>query len=482
MLSGYYYRVTWLVISLFFSSECFAALPVFTGRMNCAVRGVIQTKLHKKFPFAANDPRFNLAMTAIEVGVTVGTGAAVSAAWPEILLLLGVNALVSYAVPLVVNKLRNWIFTDNYKIMDIGSQNLSPGPINVSHIPQADYYAHTRRGGNFFNPYKIPVGSFMYMIDTYGYLAQYSKSRLSVENAYVYNPARGEIVGSNPFSYKTIYINGTAYQEPDVSDFLFIRHVLDNKGERIYMRGLNAIDLSNYEEKTASNVIADLPEEIFQEKLSPDMLALAANSVWRSANLEGQSENLDWSVDDPITVEDVQEWLDLHPELSPTVGDFVAPAAPPEAAAISLDFSTNYKPMSMPSVAPNLAAAFTPASNVVPDASYDAADHCAANENMEQDQNQDPDPDEDPDTSPPELEDIPTAWMILEPILNLMSDLKNFSVPAHITVCPVASFTALGNEYHIQAHCDLIEQNRVVIESVMLLAWAITALFIVLRA
>lgn len=352
--------------------EKIPSTPAFTGKMNRAVVGVIQTKLHKRFPFAANDPRFNLVMTAIDAGVTIGTGAALGAAWPEILLLLEVNALVNYAVPLVVNKFRNWIFTDDYKIMDTGSQNLPIGSINCFLFPKADF--NGRRDD--LDPYKFPVGSSRYMIDPYGYLVQYRKVRLRDAEVYskdsTVNREYGIMVGMGgvPFSYETI----KGHKVPVVSDFLFSRQILHN-GKWINTRGLKEIDLSNYESKTASNAIADLPEEIFQEKLSPDMLALASNSVWRSANLEGQSENLSWSVDDPITVEDVQEWLDLHPDLAPTVGDFVAPAAPPGATSISFNFSTNANsiPMSMPSVVPNSAAEFTPVSNVVPDASYDAA-------------------------------------------------------------------------------------------------------------
>jgi hypothetical protein len=512
MRGGYYYRITWLVIFLFFSSECYAAaLPVFTGRMNRAVRSVIETKLHKRFPFAANDPRFNLAMTAIDVGVTVATGAAVGAAWPEILILLGANALMSYAVPLAVNKFRecismndyklninrNWLFTDGNKIMDTGLQRLPAGSISTSCFLKQRYSFNL--GDE--NPKTIPPGNYRYMFNIEGNLVKYSVLRLSLNDVgrFARDPVNINFYGRSFGLFK--------YHD-DLTDCLFCRYILDGAGRLINMYNLKEIDISDYDSKTASNAIADLPEEIFQQELSPDMLALAANAVWRSANLEVQSENFSWSVDDPITAEDIEEWLDLHPDLTLTVGDFVAPAAPPEATSISLDFSTNYKPMSMPSVAPNLAVAFTPVSNVVPDSSYDTAENCAANENLDQDQNQDldqnqdqdqdqdqnqdldqdqnqnqaPDPDEDPDTSLPDLEDIPTAWMILEPILNLMSDLKNFSVPSHISVCPVASFTVLGNEYRFQVHCDLIEQHRELIETTMVLAWALIALGIVLRA
>ena len=44
------------------------------------------------------------------------------------------------------------------------------------------------------------------------------------------------------------------------------------------------------------------------------------------------------------------------------------------------------------------------------------------------------------------------------------------------------SFDALGKTYTIDSQCQLIEQNRSIIEAAMLLVWAIAAIFIVLRA
>lgn len=196
------------------------------------------------------------------------------------------------------------------------------------------------------------------------------------------------------------------------------------------------------------------------------MLATAANAMWQVAKLNQYDKFIPWSATDPITAEDAREWLVANPSLSPTVNDFIAPAVP-----CGLRFN------STPGAGLAKLNVAIPASE--------------AHKNfLEQghDRHSKPDPKpelefaEAPDIGAPDLEDIPTAEIILAPLLNLMSDLKNFSVPSHTAVCPIASFTALGKEYQLRAHCELIEQHRALIEAAMSLAWAITALFIVLRA
>lgn len=118
----------------------------------------------------------------------------------------------------------------------------------------------------------------------------------------------------------------------------------------------------------------------------------------------------------------------------------------------------------------------------------DSAEDEDAASGKDHDDNKDENPkfelefDEAPDIDEPDLEDTPTAEMILRPLLNLMSDLRDFSVPSHLSICPTAAFSVLGREYHWNTHCGLIEQHRLLIESVMSLAWSITALCIVLKA
>jgi hypothetical protein len=50
----------------------------------------------------------------------------------------------------------------------------------------------------------------------------------------------------------------------------------------------------------------------------------------------------------------------------------------------------------------------------------------------------------DPGIGSPSLEATPTGAQILQPLTQLMPDLKNFQVPAHQAVCPKPSFDLFG--------------------------------------
>lgn len=158
---------------------------------------------------------------------------------------------------------------------------------------------------------------------------------------------------------------------------------------------------------------------------------------------------LPWSASDPITPADVAEWKAANPNAIPSVGDAIAPVAAPGSSAV---------PIAQPGTSPSTGPATTPGQGTQVDLGPN------------------------PNTPPPGLEATPTAQMIMDPILNLMPDLRNFAVPAHSSECPKGSFDALGKTYTIDSQCQLIEQNRSIIEAAMLLVWAIAAIFIVLRA
>lgn len=450
MRSSHYYRFTWLIVLLLVANNCCAvAVPKYNGRMNNAVSEVIKTKLHKQYPFAANDPRFNATVSAIGSGVTTLVGGAiVGTTWPALLLATGISAMLGYAVPLVMDKGIEWIFKDNGEIEYTVGQNIPSGEINIDHIPKL--------GSNILE--NLPVNQVIYFrhgVDMYKYLARpFPKGIWTTQSGVFYGPSK---TLGNGWSFCGLINNNSAILLMDES-------FSSKPNNRIHSVSIN-IPSPTVTSNPVDVAIDDIPEELLDKKLSPGMLAVATNAVWRAAAAGGHSGGISWSADDPVTEQDVQEWLDTYPEEAPTVGDFIAPVASPAAAAFSLTANN---------------------SNPLPSTSTARATETAINSDTAVAQNPEPNPDPQPDPEPdvgePELENIPTAEMILAPLLNLMSDLKNFSVPSHVTVCPVSSFTALGKEYQLRTHCDLIEQHRVVIESAMALAWAITALFIVLKA
>lgn len=60
--------------------------------------------------------------------------------------------------------------------------------------------------------------------------------------------------------------------------------------------------------------------------------------------------------------------------------------------------------------------------------------------------------------------------------------LKGWTMPARAVACPTWSFDLWGQTYTINAHCALIEDQRALVSTICLLAYALLALFIVLGA
>ena len=72
--------------------------------------------------------------------------------------------------------------------------------------------------------------------------------------------------------------------------------------------------------------------------------------------------------------------------------------------------------------------------------------------------------------------------MILEPILDLMPDLRAFQVPAHSASCPQPSYSVFGRDFRLESHCELLERYRSLIEAACMVAFTILAVTNVLRA
>lgn len=194
--------------------------------------------------------------------------------------------------------------------------------------------------------------------------------------------------------------------------------------------------------------VAAMPDAELVKPVSNELLAAAANAAWKAMAANAPNA-LPWSATDPITPADVAEWKAANPSAVPNVGDAIAPVASPGSSAV---------PIAQPGATPSTGPAATPGQGTQVDLGPN------------------------PNIGAPGLEATPTAQMIMNPILNLFPDLKNFAVPAHTGECPKGSFAALGRDYTMDSQCQLIESNRSIIEAAMLLVWAIASIFIVLRA
>ncbi len=87
----------------------------------------------------------------------------------------------------------------------------------------------------------------------------------------------------------------------------------------------------------------------------------------------------------------------------------------------------------------------------------------------------------DPGVSAPSLEDI-TAESVLAPIWDLFPSLRSYNVGSYGVKCPVFTSSLYGRSFLIDAHCQLAEGQRLALGVVSLIAWACTALIVVIRA
>lgn len=86
-----------------------------------------------------------------------------------------------------------------------------------------------------------------------------------------------------------------------------------------------------------------------------------------------------------------------------------------------------------------------------------------------------------PATPAPEIEDI-SAASVLAPIWQLFPSLRSYDAGTYTVQCPVFTSSLYGRSYLIKAHCELAEGQRVALGVMSLIAWACTALFVVIRA
>ncbi len=88
----------------------------------------------------------------------------------------------------------------------------------------------------------------------------------------------------------------------------------------------------------------------------------------------------------------------------------------------------------------------------------------------------------DPNVPAPELEKIPTAQMIMQPMLDLWPELREGKFATDPGQCPVGNFLLFGKEHVMNQHCVLFEDNRGLIAVAMVAMWSVLSLVIVLRA
>lgn len=196
------------------------------------------------------------------------------------------------------------------------------------------------------------------------------------------------------------------------------------------------------------------------------IIAFLANQLWRQTyeDLERDYVVAPYPYSNPITEADVQQYYQDYPQMVPRVGDLLAPLPAVAPGVTPNPYQLPSGPPS-PMVSPNPVP--TPDANPQPGPDTVEVDFGP-----------------DPGIGWPSLETIPTPYEILEPILNMMPDLKNYVVPPHAGACPDTSFHVdyLNADYDFDEMCQILDEYQSVIASIMMLVFFVTALFIILSA
>lgn len=200
---------------------------------------------------------------------------------------------------------------------------------------------------------------------------------------------------------------------------------------------------------TLDQATAALPESELSKAVNPLLLAQLANQLWLDAASQPGYEGVPHPGYDAISQWDAQNWLNQYPDAWPTVQDLVRSMPRDRIESWTLP-------------APNGSQEPVPEPGTNPEPGVDLGP--------------------DPGIGQPDLESIPTAQMIIEPLTRFFPELKNYQVNMPAGECPRPSFSTFDKFFTISSHCDLLEQNQNVIQVFMLAAFGILSLLVVLRA
>jgi len=230
----------------------------------------------------------------------------------------------------------------------------------------------------------------------------------------------------------------------------------------------------NYYDDLSAAAVA-MPQSVKDAKMSADSLARMVDAQWRQAAAQPGYQGLPYSLSQPVTATDVQPWINEDPTAVPTIGDLMTPASSPGTQTVPISptvtpTSPGIDPGTNPSTSGNVNVVNTPNVNVVNTPNVNVVNRVQV------------DLGEAPTVALPELETMPTARSILEPLLNLMPDLKAFTTPQHQGECPRPSVHVLSWDLAFDAHCQLAEETRAVLYQVMMGGWGLAALLIILMA
>lgn len=216
--------------------------------------------------------------------------------------------------------------------------------------------------------------------------------------------------------------------------------------------------------KTLDEAVQNLPSDALAQPIPDDLLAQVTDAAWRKAAQQTGYAGLPYPASNPITRADVATWKAANPDAAAKLDDLLRPATNPQQYPDGVPISPTVQPATNPNPGTG--------SNPLPAGT--------ANVNVVNNPRVDLGP--DPGVSEPLLEDIPTGWTILGPLINLFPELRGMSYGGQAGECPTATFDVFGKSVTMDQHCSIFEQHRGVLQACMGAAWLLIGLLILLSA
>jgi len=486
------------------------ALPVASFAINRAEAAII-TRVAAARGFAANDPRIaatltgmgqaSTALNVVSTGASVALGFAGAPVWLTVAAGLGILAAGSYLYanngqlslsrsydgrvvtvqqPLPVSAGAGWspVSGSGTDGLSVKMNALASADIPVYHTssclstsPCAAFPAEPTSGNK----------NFYLSSGDYSVIAASLSQAQQAEQIIASTPQSNAVAGVSASLFFTPNADGTAYT---------LQESL-TKGICTVWNGTDCVsgtyDFSTYSYPKAgilaywvvgpgvtpvggtdlSQIYPQLSQDALKTPLDPSTLAQMTNQTWQQAANQPGYQGLPYSVSDPVQSQDVQTWAQANPSAMPNIGDLFTPASNPGTSVVispTVSPTGSGDPASSPSAGTgnDVNVVNTPNVNVINKVSVDLG--------------------ADPGVGTPTMEATPTISMILSPLVNMLPDLKQWSMPAHSAACPEPTFSVLGKTFTLSAQCDLAESHRQAIYTAFAAMFTLAALFVVLRA
>ena len=213
-----------------------------------------------------------------------------------------------------------------------------------------------------------------------------------------------------------------------------------------------------------ATAVSGLSPQALAQPVDYASMALMINKLWKDAAAQSGYQGIPYDATNPVTSTEVQRFAQANPASYPTVAALTAPIGGAGSAAVTSGLA--------PSTTISPTAPVTPAVPVNPPTTTVIAPPAPTT-----------DLGVDPNIRfvPPVA---PTAQSILDPILNMLPGWRTATFTQDGT-CPKPTFNFapfMNLTVTMESHCNLLEQNRALISSIMAGVWLLIAALIVLSA